>query len=236
MTTSLTCRVCGETNEGAAFVKGVSGRPRCKRCHAAAAARARAEKPEQAKAARSRYVSRHPDKVRAADARRRDRPVARLAARQRAATWRAGNVERHRENARRWAQAHPDEVRARSRAYFAAHRVDYAAKLRQWKRANRSALREQQARRRARMLANGYERVDYAAIRARDGDMCHICRAPVSPGDMHFDHVVPLARGGPHTAANIRVSHAACNLRKGARLIAEGGDVLLTRELRGSGP
>jgi len=34
--------------------------------------------------------------------------------------------------------------------------------------------------------------------------------------DLHFDHVVPLSKGGPHTTENIRPSHSTCNLKKGA--------------------
>jgi len=51
--------------------------------------------------------------------------------------------------------------------------------------------------------------------------VCHICTEGIaSLDDLHFDHVIPLSKGGPHAAENIRPSHALCNLRKGARLIA----------------
>jgi 5-methylcytosine-specific restriction endonuclease McrA len=77
--------------------------------------------------------------------------------------------------------------------------------------------REFQRRRHAKMT----ERVDYAAILDRDGMVCHICTEPIaSMADLHFDHVVPLSKGGPHIAENIRPSHALCNMRKSNRLIA----------------
>lgn len=61
--------------------------------------------------------------------------------------------------------------------------------------------------------------MDYAAILAEHGMTCHICTGEIeSLTDLHFDHVIPLARGGEHSAANIRPSHAVCNLRKGARI------------------
>lgn len=45
--------------------------------------------------------------------------------------------------------------------------------------------------------------------------VCHICTCDIeSLADLHFDHVVPLAKGGTHTADNIRPAHALCNLRK----------------------
>ncbi len=63
--------------------------------------------------------------------------------------------------------------------------------------------------------------VDYAAVLAEHGMHCHICDAPItSPGDLHFDHVIPLSKGGPHARENLRPAHARCNLRKGARVPA----------------
>ncbi len=37
----------------------------------------------------------------------------------------------------------------------------------------------------------------------------------------HFDHVVPLARGGRHAIGNLVPSCATCNLSKGSKLLAE---------------
>lgn len=58
--------------------------------------------------------------------------------------------------------------------------------------------------------------IDYAAIIERDGMTCHICKKPVARVDLDFDHIVPVAAGGPHSAANIAVSHASCNRGKRA--------------------
>lgn len=73
---------------------------------------------------------------------------------------------------------------------------------------------------RARKAATQTEPVDFAAILARDGMWCYLCETDIpSLDDLHFDHVRPLSKGGPHTEANIRPTHALCNQRKGARLI-----------------
>lgn len=94
------------------------------------------------------------------------------------------------------------------------------ARLRRWREANPERMaavnREAQSRRRA----GGGEKVDYEAILSEHGMVCHICTDDIAGrGDLHFDHVVPLAKGGPHIASNIRPSHAACNLRKRARIL-----------------
>lgn len=80
--------------------------------------------------------------------------------------------------------------------------------------------RKSAARRYERLRSASVEPVDFSAILAEHGMTCHICDGPIqSRSDLHFDHVIPLAKGGPHSADNIRPSHARCNLRKGVRLI-----------------
>lgn len=56
-----------------------------------------------------------------------------------------------------------------------------------------------------------------ATVIARDGLTCGICKERVEHDDVHLDHVRPVSRGGPNTAANLRVTHSRCNMRKGAR-------------------
>jgi hypothetical protein len=56
---------------------------------------------------------------------------------------------------------------------------------------------------------------DYAAILAEFGMVCHICGLEIkSMKDLHFDHVIPLAKEGPHSRKNIKPAHSTCNLRK----------------------
>jgi len=52
----------------------------------------------------------------------------------------------------------------------------------------------------------------------RDAFTCQYCG---SMGDMTFDHVVPRARGGKTTWANVVASCSPCNLKKGSKSIKE---------------
>lgn len=56
-----------------------------------------------------------------------------------------------------------------------------------------------------------------AVVITRDGYVCGICTEDVDPGDVHLDHIKPVALGGPTEVANLRVTHSLCNMRKGAR-------------------
>lgn len=49
------------------------------------------------------------------------------------------------------------------------------------------------------------------------GGRCHYCHE-FKP--LTMDHVIPVSKGGPHTASNIVPACQPCNSRKGARLLA----------------
>lgn len=77
------------------------------------------------------------------------------------------------------------------------------------------------------------EILDFREICERDDWTCHICGCEVdpqlrypNPRSKSLDHVIPLARGGAHTAQNTRLAHLVCNLRKGKQL---------TEEMKGEG-
>lgn len=52
-------------------------------------------------------------------------------------------------------------------------------------------------------------------VSARDGGRCRQCG---SVSELHFDHIIPISRGGANTAANIQLLCGTCNRAKGARL------------------
>lgn len=77
--------------------------------------------------------------------------------------------------------------------------------------------------------ASTSEPIIYDEVFARDGWICQICGVPVdeslvypSPMSKSLDHVIPLSRGGAHIEGNVQLAHLSCNLRKGARVAAEG--------------
>lgn len=97
----------------------------------------------------------------------------------------------------------------------------YNARMRVWKSNNKYSSRNKEQTRRARIRQVMIDKIDYNEILMRDGAVCHICNCTVALDDFHYDHVIPLAKGGPHTTDNIKISHPHCNLVKGSKLIGK---------------
>jgi hypothetical protein len=119
--------------------------------------------------------------------------------------------------------AHREEIAAKKAAYYAVHREESAAYRAAYAKANPEKVNAACALRRARKRGNsiGSPRPDFKAILAEFGMVCHICGLEIlGEVDLHMDHVIPLAKGGPHSAENLRPSHATCNIRKGSKLLA----------------
>jgi 5-methylcytosine-specific restriction endonuclease McrA len=116
-------------------------------------------------------------------------------ARETQAKYRARNPERMRVYRQRWKRRNPDRVRL--------HRAEYEAKKR----------------------AAAEEHVDYALVHSTADWDCGICGQPIArvlrhphPESVTVDHIIPLARGGPHSYGNLQLAHLRCNSRKRDRL------------------
>lgn len=66
-----------------------------------------------------------------------------------------------------------------------------------------------------------YERIDRVVIYERDAWTCGVCGDPVDPAldyphalSASLDHIVPVSRGGSHTADNLQCAHLTCNRHK----------------------
>jgi 5-methylcytosine-specific restriction endonuclease McrA len=101
--------------------------------------------------------------------------------------------EYQRENVARWRERNYDRHLAQARVYAAARR----------------------ARRRDQFV----EHVEAFVVYDRDSGMCGICGLPVERTDFHVDHIVPLARGGEHSYANVQAAHPLCNASKRDRIL-----------------
>lgn len=104
------------------------------------------------------------------------------------------------------------------------HRANQAARyayLKVWRKQNPDLLTAALLRRKSRKAgARVYEVSgrDLTRLVTRFGGVCAYCR--MRPHE-HFDHVIPLAKGGRHAIGNLLPACSTCNLAKAAKLLAE---------------
>ena len=135
---------------------------------------------------RARYAAKREELCAAQRARRNEDPAVRARAAERSAAWKAAHPEQTREHYCRWRLADPQRAAAKER------------------------------RRDERVRLATVERVERGVVWSRESGTCHLCGRAADPADWHLEHVVPIAAGGEHSYANVRVAHPVCNLRKGA--------------------
>lgn len=175
----------------------------------ASGAKWRAANPEAQKLADERWKRANPERVKAArQARYAHNPGPRRAAAKR---WTAANPERKAANDAAWKAANPEKSRAAWRKYGATHP----------ERQQRS-----NAARRARLKGapvNDLTTVQWRWVLFAYDYRCAYCNA--SDVLLTQDHVVPLCRGGSHTASNVVPACEPCNYGKGTKLVEEWASV-----------
>lgn len=131
------------------------------------------------------------------------------------------NIEKHRERDRARRRTHADLFREQDRVRYAANTERDLAAQKAWRSKNMGLVRANARLREARKVATSIGPVDYDLIMSTSNGICGICGAAVDvtdPKAYHFDHKIPLSRGGGHVQANIQLAHAKCNLKKHARV------------------
>ena len=110
---------------------------------------------------------------------------------------------------RAYTKAHPEVVRKSRRRFCKRHPAVILARA-----AQRRALKRYAALNHRALLAW------MESVRSKKTATCYYCDRTVSIADVHFDHIVPISKGGQHTPENLCVSCATCNHSKGSKLIS----------------
>ncbi len=74
---------------------------------------------------------------------------------------------------------------------------------------------EKRAEINARRRAATSNPVDYGWVLVDAMCECGICGLLIDHSEIHYDHIIPLSKGGQHVESNIQPTHPICNLRKG---------------------
>lgn len=127
----------------------------------------------------------------------------------------AKTAEARKGESREWYKANAEYALQRQKAYAAKRLADNPDFI-------RALERKSSSKRRAIEKQVFVEAVDPSIVFDRDKGICGICRGLVERnGRWEIDHVIPISKGGPHSYANVQLSHPSCNRAKGARLPSE---------------
>jgi hypothetical protein len=114
--------------------------------------------------------------------------------------------------------AHPDKTRAMCKEWHDRNKD----KDRLWCANNKDKKVLHCHNRRARKLNATIEKFSLLEIYERDKWRCQICGKKVdrrlkhpNPLSKSLDHIIPLAKGGSHSRANVQLAHLVCNLSIG---------------------
>jgi 5-methylcytosine-specific restriction endonuclease McrA len=129
---------------------------------------------------------------------------------------------RKKANVRRYVQKFPDTIRERQRQYRQQNADALRDYRRQWRHTNPDRYQSYQARRRAakrQAPRNDLSFEQWTEIKEHYGHRCVYCGKKFTR--LTQDHIIPLVRGGEHTASNIVPACRRCNSAKndGAPLV-----------------
>lgn len=143
----------------------------------------------------------------------------------RSAAWREANPEQAREGKKRSYQKNREHYRRSHQRYYLSNRERLLSSTREWYRRNPEAAKHIKRAYKARR--NGWENADFRIteralhrIWANYNGACAYCPTVLGE-DFHWDHRVPLSRGGSHGEGNLVPACATCNLSKGAKTVTE---------------
>ena len=122
----------------------------------------------------------------------------------------------------------PDRRRKYQQKYGSENREQLTEYHRQWRSKNRGRWASSSSLRRAKVRNVTVDKTGIAEWMqfelSKDFSTCWHCWQPVPGREIHFDHIIPISRGGAHSLENLCVSCERCNLSKGAKLLSEWKD------------
>jgi hypothetical protein len=143
--------------------------------------------------------------------------------------WRITNSERVKAVKSKHYQKNKERWRIYGKERYKEHKEQIKKRVKQWntKPHGKSLRRIYATHRQARKRANAsiQDRIAilayYKFVRTAERIKCHWCKQLIKRVDRRIDHIIPLAKGGPHLAINLCCACKNCNASKHARLPEE---------------
>jgi len=151
--------------------------------------------------------------------------------------WSKRNPEKVKARELRYRNAHPENVqkwnrewhnkrteeqrelkRKQQREHYSKNKQKVNARNRRWRQANKPLILARDLKRKALKIQATVNLAGITAwislVKSRKTSTCYYCQKRVSVDKIHFDHIIPLSKGGSHSVENLCVACATCNLKK----------------------
>ena len=170
------------------------------------------------------YWAARPEKLRAKELRHRERR--KPAMKEYRKLYRLRNLDEVRRKNREWQQRRKLHRRDYMKKYYDSSPSTFRERSRAWYRANPGKHSVHIVKRRRKQAECPIHEISVInewmkEVRSKDYARCHWCGTKVNGSEIHFDHVVPLAKGGAHSIGNLCASCADCNRTKHARALSD---------------
>lgn len=138
--------------------------------------------------------------------------------------WRKENAEYVRIRDKKYREENPDIEFERQRRYRETHKERLHLKGQQYREEHRdyfyNKARERKLAQQA--VSDGTVTLEYEQyLYDEQQGKCAYCGCDLSESGKHLDHIIPIAKGGKHTANNVHWTCPTCNLSKGDKLEEE---------------
>lgn len=132
--------------------------------------------------------------------------------------WASANSDRKKDTDRNWKSENPGKQSAYSQKWRDGNPEQRREIVRRWVENNPDKVKSKDHRRRARKMGCTVTAADLNEVVSAAEGKCCLCREPVPEKLQEIDHIVPLAKGGPHSFENLQLLCRTCNRRKGSLL------------------
>ena len=125
------------------------------------------------------------------------------------------NKKRINENGSKYQKDNPDKSRESTRKWASANK----GKIKKWGEMNRIKTRQYCHARRLKVRGGDLITEEFIErLILEQGNACNACRSSFEDIQMQIDHIIPLSKGGAHSACNIQLLCKSCNCSKSNKM------------------
>ena len=138
--------------------------------------------------------------------------------------WKAANREYVNSRDKKYREEHPEIEFKKQKKYRETHKEQLYEKGKKYRETHRDYFKVKYKERKNNIKSTNDGSITQALLEELlllQDNKCTYCGCKLTPDNKHMDHIIPISRGGTHTADNIHYVCKGCNQSKGSKLESE---------------